>query len=186
MASTHGRLLLERSQRFSSNGPRADSVELFLPVFLARYPNWQSLAEAGPELAMVLQPLGLQVRKARTLTQLAQSMLRAPGVVDEERPGVGQYISRALAVSHRNAPVAMVDANFVRIVRRAFSGPWRSDYRYDPRLQAIAASVVSGGDSRRVNWAVMDLGALICKPRRPLCARCPVWEHCATGQVAVG
>jgi A/G-specific adenine glycosylase len=81
--------------------------------------------------------------------------------------------------------VAMVDGNFVRMLRRVFAGPWMSDYRYDSRLQELARAIVQGAtDPRHANWAVLDLGATICIPRRPRCSDCPLVDAClyATNQ----
>jgi len=78
----------------------------------------------------------------------------------------------------------MVDTNFVRVIKRAFIGPWRSDYRYDERLQEIALAIVLGGDPKRVNWGVLDLGATVCTPRQPRCADCPVAKLCVIGRVS--
>ena len=89
---------------------------------------------------------------------MAASVLDQPYLALEDRPGVGQYISRAVAVSLFGASDAMVDVNFVRVLHRAFDGPWKADYRHDRRLQALAAAVVSGAnDPRSVNWAILDL-----------------------------
>jgi A/G-specific adenine glycosylase len=97
-------------------------------------------------------------------------------------PGVGQYISRAIAVGVRNEPLAMVDSNWVRIVHRIFGGRWLSDYRFDSRLQSIALSIVEAdGNARHANWAILDLGAALCRPTRPLCPECPIRSACEYG-----
>lgn len=160
---------------------RAETIHDFAPRFFTAFPDWQSLAAAGRDhLARVLSPIGLQGRRATSLEALARAVTRA-GVSPESRdaPGIGQYISRAVAVAARNEPVAMVDSNWVRVVRRTFGGGWTSDYRYDRRLQTIAqAVVVAGGDPQVVNWAVLDLGATVCRPVHPLCANCPLAHAC--------
>lgn len=74
----------------------------------------------------------------------------------------------------------MVDSNFVRIVRRIFVGEWKADYRYDDRLQAIASAIIAGAaDPRVANWAILDLGAQVCVPRRPRCDWCPLSTWCS-------
>ncbi len=164
---------------------RAETVRELLPGFFKRYPSWRRLAGAEEaDLSVVLQPIGLHRRRSRSLIALASAVVAHGPPVDESLPGVGQYVARAAAVSLRNAPEAMVDTNFVRIVRRAFEGPWMADYRYDPRLQAIASTIVRAGSPRHVNWAVMDLGSLICRPAGPRCAACPLAGDCRTGIVA--
>ena len=120
------------------------------------------------------------VRRAHTLLALASAVC-TDGVNPESRsaPGVGQYISRAIAVGARNEPLAMVDTNWVRVIRRVFAGRWMSDYRYDSRLQSIAQAVVDASrHPRAVNWAILDLGAALCRPRLPRCPECPAREFC--------
>ena len=122
---------------------RAEAVGGMLQTFFEKYPSWPSLANADPlELSAVLQPIGLHMRRSATLIDLASAFIERGSSIDETLPGVGQYVARAAAVSLRNAPEAMVDSNFVRIIRRVFEGPWLADYRYDTRLQAIASAIV--------------------------------------------
>jgi A/G-specific adenine glycosylase len=166
-------LLLQRT--------RSETVKSFAPGFFKRFPNWRSLAMTQQaELELALAPIGLQARRAASLSALAKA------VVDDDldpasgdAPGIGQYIRRAIAVARLGEPVAMVDSNWVRVLCRYFGGGWMSDYRYDVRLQTLAqATVEAGGDARAVNWAVLDLGATICIPRRPRCGTCPVSGKC--------
>jgi A/G-specific adenine glycosylase len=169
---------------------RADAVEAGALRFFARYPGWPELAMAKPaDIAAQLQPLGLSARRARSLHALARYFAGSPrDRAYEDLPGVGQYIARATRVSMDGSAEAMVDSNFVRVLHRVFGGDWMADYRHDRRLQALALQVViSSSDPRVVNWAVVDLGALICKPRRPDCAHCPLRHRCewASGSVTL-
>jgi A/G-specific adenine glycosylase len=164
---------------------RAEAVRDFAPKFFGSYSGWAELAAADTvELQKFLRPLGLHVRRAASLKSLAVGMVAAPsGPLWESRPGIGQYIGRALRVGLFGEPLAMVDANFVRVVRRAFRGPWMADYRYDPRLQGLSQAIVDGArDSRRINWAILDLGARVCVPRVPRCGACPLESACETGR----
>jgi len=108
--------------------------------------------------------------------------IQAGGDLSQDAPGVGQYVGRAIQVAQTNASVAMVDGNWVRILHRMFSVGWMADYRYDPRLQQLAQAMVDGAhDSRSLNWAILDLGAMICVPRAPRCGQCPIASRCETG-----
>ncbi len=159
---------------------RAEQVEHHAGAFFDKYPTWEALAAAREtELEVCLAPLGLHRRRSRALAALAQAKPSAGSRLDR-LPGLGQYISRAVAVASSNASVAMVDSNFVRIVRRVFEGGWMSDYRYDRRLQELASGIIRGsGDPRGANWAILDLGAAVCRPRRPRCPVCPLASSCA-------
>ncbi len=152
----------------------------FAPEFLHRFPSWASLAAADEtELEAVLSRIGLQRRRARTFRILSSVMMDSAPAELRDLPGVGQYIERAVDVTLAGRISAMVDTNFVRVVRRLFGPPWKSDYRYDRRLQALALAIVEGaGDGRVGNWSVLDLGATVCRPRRPLCSECPLADLC--------
>lgn len=155
----------------------------YAPSFFDRYPDWPRLTQASTaDLELALAPIGLQARRAASLKNLARAVVEEgidPG--SREAPGIGQYISRAIAVATRNEPVPMVDSNWVRVMRRVFAGAWTSDYRYDPRLQSIAHAIVEASDPRSVNWAMLDLGATICLPRTPRCSVCPLESACEYG-----
>jgi A/G-specific adenine glycosylase len=170
-------ILLQRTQ--------ATTVARFIIGFLEKYPDAQSLASAdAQELELDLLPLGIHRRRAAALRGLGVSLTSQPEVAWEDRPGVGQYVSRAIAVGMNDERVPMVDSNFVRILRRAFGGTWMADYRYDLRLQTLATAIVQAGSgSREVNWAVLDVGALICRPQRPSCYECPIHLLCRTGRL---
>jgi A/G-specific adenine glycosylase len=159
---------------------RAEVVALFLPGFLSDYPDWPTLASATTgDLAARLAPIGLQARRAAVLQRLARAMEGRDGLPDELDPGVGQYIARAVRVAANGDALAMVDANFVRVLTRYFAGPWMADYRYDRRLQGLANSLISGAaDPRAANWGVLDLGAAVCRPRVPDCVICPLHDGC--------
>jgi A/G-specific adenine glycosylase len=167
-------LLLQRT--------RAETVVRFVDDFLSKYPGWAALATADlAQLEATLKRVGLYRRRAATLKQLANHQVRTGTAASESSPGVGQYIGRAVQVILAGEKLAMVDSNWVRILRRIFSGPWMADYRYDPRLQALAQAIVeAGGDPRHVNWGMLDLAAAVCTPTRPACPVCPLAQGCAT------
>jgi A/G-specific adenine glycosylase len=164
---------------------RAEVVESALPAFLVRYPSWVGLAATShEELRAILAPLGLSDRRAASLRGLAQMMAgRIAPIEYEQLPGVGQYIGRSTRVSLHASREAMVDANFVRVLRRVFVGPWMADYRHDRRLQRLALAVIeTAGDPRVTNWAMLDLGATVCVPGRPRCGECPLAAQCPVGR----
>ena len=156
----------------------------FAPSFFSSFPSWQSLAGARIEdLEETLAPIGLQRRRARSLHAAALVMVTAPPADWEDLPGVGQYIGRAVKVTLHGSAQAMVDTNFLRVLRRVFPPPWRSDYRYDDRLQALSSAIVRGASDPRVaNWAVLDLAATVCTSRTPRCSSCPLADACLFAQ----
>ncbi len=169
---------------------RAPSVAAFLPGFFSTYPTLARLAAARPKsLERAFASLGLQRKRAQQVSGLTRALRARGGSVPrtraglEELPGVGPYVSAAYLSTRFGEPVPMVDANFARIVERAFGPRHKADLRSDPFVPDVATRIVSAAeDPRVVNWAVMDLGALVCVPRAPKCADCPIRRYCLTGR----
>lgn len=72
-----------------------------------------------------------------------------------------------------------MDGNVTRLLCRLLA--LREDPR-DPgarnRLQGVADRLLPKGHSADFNQAMMELGALVCRPGRPRCPECPLAEHC--------
>jgi A/G-specific adenine glycosylase len=97
-------------------------------------------------------------------------------------PGIGAYTAAAIAAIAFDHPVAAVDGNVERVVARlcAVDLPLPAA---KPRLAALAAALVPQIRAGDFAQAVMDLGALICLPRRPRCVLCP-WRSCCAAAAA--
>lgn len=170
-------LLLQRT--------RADAVAAHLSAFLSVAPGWNELAGIPEDdLARVLRPLGLWQKRASSLRRLAAAVNSAGGVLPvtraelERLPGVGQYMASAILVIQgiRHAPY--LDVNMARVLERHF-GPRRlADIRYDPELQRIAHRLTNSRQCKLVNWAILDLAALVCRVGKPNCSACPLKRSC--------
>jgi A/G-specific adenine glycosylase len=105
-----------------------------------------------------------------------------------ELPGVGRYTAGAICSIAFNQPVPVLDGNVTRVLTRVLgiAGNTRESSTRD-HLWRIAeqlvqrASRMSGQRDRasRLNQALMELGALICKPSSPDCGACPVARSCS-------
>jgi len=164
---------------------RADVVAKFLPIFLGRYPDWQTIANtSASDLECALEPIGLQKRRASTLKELAGKIIERGGRLPtnplklSEMPGIGQYLFYAINLYRRNAPMPLLDAGMARVLERHFGPRILVDIRYDPYLQQLAHKVVAAGDSKLLNWAILDLSALVCSNTKPQCENCPVASSC--------
>ncbi len=176
-------LLLQRTQ--------ADTVNRFLSTFLCRFPSWSELAEESEEsLALFLKPLGLWRRRATTLHRLAIELKKRDGKFPEDRvtieslPGVGQYIANAVEMFCHSRARPLLDSNMARVLERYFGPRKLADIRYDPYLQSLAARVVKATDPVRINWAILDLAALVCLSKLPSCHECPLSKACTFAQAA--
>lgn len=156
---------------------RVETVLAYYPRFLRRFPDFVHLANASEEEVLaVWEGLGYY-RRALNLHRAAKLVLerhggRLPTAEEELRrlPGVGAYTAAALQAFAFRRPAAPVDANVRRIFRR-----------FAPTV-SVAALVeeLLAEEPFDVGQALLDLGALVCRPRRPLCDRCPWQSRCAT------
>ncbi|HEV2893864.1 MAG TPA: A/G-specific adenine glycosylase, partial [Actinomycetota bacterium] len=153
------------------------------PRFLERFPDVHALAAAAPaEVLRAWQGLGYN-RRALALRQTAQAVVERggwPGTVEElaELPGVGPYTARAVACFALEQPVAPVDTNVARVLARSLVGtdPAQLTPAARQRLAEEAMPGPAGGPPRSgasgTAWAwssaLMDVGALHCRPR-PRC-----------------
>jgi A/G-specific adenine glycosylase len=153
--------------------------------FTARWPTVSDLAaEADGEVMAAWAGLGYYAR-ARNLLACARAVARDHGGVfpDTEDglrslPGLGPYTAAAVAAIAFDRPANVVDGNVERVMARLFAVETPlPDAK--PELKALAAALVR--DDRPGDWAqaLMDLGATVCRPRSPLCERCPVSQSCA-------
>ncbi|HET9707161.1 MAG TPA: hypothetical protein VFP39_02535 [Gemmatimonadales bacterium] len=163
----------------------------YYPRFLARFPNVAALARARPgAVREAWDGLGYYAR-ARNLHALAKQVSQAGGQVpDDPRelrklPGVGRYTAGAVACFAYERPVATVDTNIARVIRRVFIGG-RGSARPDllPRIWRLAEEIVprNGKTAWKFNQALMELGATVCVARKPKCPDCPVRPDCKTGR----
>jgi A/G-specific adenine glycosylase len=169
-------VLLQRSRGSTATG-----------VFDELFRRWEdpaSLADASvEEITATIRPLGL-VRRGASLKALAREIDArgsVPSTYDElvALPGVGPYAANAtLAVAFgERAPV--VDGVTARVYRRYFGLDAEAPASTDAELWQLVGRVTPRTQVREWNWAVLDLAALICLPKRPRCGECPLQPHCA-------
>jgi A/G-specific adenine glycosylase len=155
--------------------------------FLRRFPTVQKLAGAR-EASVLAAWSGLgYYRRARMLHAAAKVVVREFGgnfpttaAGWRELPGIGRYTSAAIASIAFEEPVAVVDGNVERVLQRV------SGDRLDgEKVWAAAEQMLDRRRPGDFNQAMMELGAVVCTPRSPMCLTCPVVDLCATrGEVA--
>ena len=153
--------------------------------FTARWPTVSDLAaEADGEVMAAWAGLGYYAR-ARNLLACARAVAGEHGGVFPETeeglralPGLGPYTAAAVAAIAFDEPANVVDGNVERVVARLFAVETPLP-EAKPELKRLAASLVR--DKRPGDWAqaLMDLGATVCRPKAPLCDRCPIAAYCA-------
>jgi len=167
----------------------AEVVNRFIPDFLERYGSMADIHDTTEEeLESMLTPLGLSSQRAKQLKALAAFVVQSydgeiPSSRDEllKLPGIGEYTAGALLSFSFGRPEAIVDTNVARIIMRLWGiQPSRCEARRSPEVWDKARQLVKARPKQvaRINWALLDLGALICKPRRLKCDECPLKNKC--------
>jgi A/G-specific adenine glycosylase len=160
--------------------------------FLRRFPTVSDLAAASPaDVQRAWQGLGYN-RRALALWRTARVIVaehggRVPDAVEqlERLPGVGPYTARAVAAIAFGRPVGAVDVNIRRVIGRTVAGG--AEALPAGSLQAVADASIPLGTAREWTYALMDVGATVCRPRAPRCDACPVRPWCRYAlQVAAG
>ncbi len=159
-------------------------------VLISKYPSPYILANADiRDLEEIIRPLGFLYR-AKELKLLAQALVERhegripPNLADLLiLPGVGDYSARAVLSFAFGQDVPIVDTNVARFLHRMFAiaEPMPKNPARKKSLLNLANELLPRGKARDYNLAVLDLCALICKPRNPLCSQCPVNQFCAYG-----
>jgi A/G-specific adenine glycosylase len=161
---------------------RAQAVIPYYERFLARFPAVEALAAAPLEDVLALWAgLGYYSR-ARNLQKAAQAIAGSfPRDYETIRalPGIGDYTAAAIASIAFGLPYAVLDGNVLRVVARVENDA--SDIagaRTRERFRAIAQNWLAADDPGHFNQALMELGATVCLPRKPLCLLCPIAAQC--------
>ncbi len=168
---------------------QAATVAPYYDRWMRRFPDLATLANASlDDVLKAWEGLGYYAR-ARHLHQAArQVMARYGGELPADRPallslpGIGRYTAGAILSLAFGRRAAVVDGNVRRVLCRLF------DITADPQQAAvemqlwqIAEALIEAVAEQEVgslNEALMELGSLICTPRRPNCSVCPVGPLC--------
>lgn len=163
-------------------------VETVIPYFerwMARFPSLRTLAEADEQAVLqVWEGLGYYSR-ARNLHKAARLVMEQGGRLPATRkelealPGIGRYTAGAIASIAFGADEPALDGNIRRVLARVFDVevPARSP-EGEGRLWHLLEEHLPPGQAGDFNQSLMDIGALICKPREPACSQCPLEGIC--------
>jgi A/G-specific adenine glycosylase len=146
------------------------------PAFFGRFPTPDAMVAAGPGAVIAAWGTLGYPRRARRLWDAAVAIVSG-GWPDDLTclPGVGRYTARAVATQCDDVDVPAVEVNGRRVAERA-AGRALSDRDAEAELVELGAPL--RGRDRLL--ALMDVGALVCRPREPQCDACPLRPRCAT------
>jgi A/G-specific adenine glycosylase len=155
---------------------QAARVVPYYHAFLERFPDPRALADA-PAAGVLAAWSGLGYnRRALQLQRAARHVAEHGWPADlTELPGVGPYTAAAVSSFAFGAQRAAVDTNVRRVLERH-----DGQHRTPGALASRAAELLPPGEAAAFNQAMMELGATVCRPRRPDCGACPVRPGCAS------
>ena len=163
---------------------RVAAVIPYYDRFLTLFPDVATLAAAREqELLAAWAGLGYYSR-ARNLQKAARAIVALPSFPGDyaalrELPGVGDYTAAAVASIAFRMPHAALDGNVLRVLSRLVAE--RGDIKAQSvrnGLGALAEALLDRECPGDFNQALMELGATICTPQRPLCRECPIRLDC--------
>ena len=156
--------------------------------FIKDVPNLKALAKVqNKKLIKLWEGLGYYSR-ARNLKKTAQNVVKVfkgklPCNFEDLilLPGIGNYTASAILAIAFNKPYIPLDGNIERVLKRYLYLKKVKDIQKD---NLIKKKNIFGTSSRSSDYAqaLMELGALICKPTNPLCSQCPISNKCKSFQ----
>ncbi|MFD1629658.1 A/G-specific adenine glycosylase [Pseudopedobacter beijingensis] len=165
---------------------RVDQGMPYYLRFAERFPDVRSFAAASEdEILMLWQGLGYYSR-GRNMLKTARKVVeeysgRFPSSYNEliKLTGIGEYTAAAISSFSANEPKAVVDGNVYRLLSRYFgiytpinTGAGKKEF------QALADELLDKNNAGENNQAIIEFGALQCKPKNPNCFDCPLSSNC--------
>jgi len=159
--------------------------------FLARFGTIDALAKASEaDVLAAWSGLGYYHR--------ARNLHRAARLIQERHagefphtlpaalalPGVGLYTASAVLSMAYSLPLPVVDGNVRRVLARLF-GLRGAEWRKDSSFYNLSSELIDRQAPGDWNQAVMELGATVCRPRKPACPACPVRRPCVARREAL-
>ena len=154
--------------------------------FISAFPTIRHLAKAADnKIFKMWEGLGYYTR--------CKNLIATARLIDKEKKGkfpdtyeailelkgIGPYTAAAIASFAFNLPHAVLDGNVFRVLSRYFGISTAIDSHDGKKLYArIAHRLLDKKQPGIYNQAIMDLGAVICKPQQPLCKQCPQNKDC--------
>ena len=182
--STKNREYFTLVSEFMLQQTQVKTVIPYFETFIKNFPNLKSLANANEQRVLKnWEGLGYYSR-ARNLKKTALKLLEDfNGVLPKDikklksLPGIGEYTSRSiLAISH-NQPYIPMDGNVERILKRVFLLKTKNEISKENLIRKKKFFSISKR-SNDYAQAIMEIGALVCKPIIPLCGLCPLTQNC--------
>ncbi|MEO5683471.1 MAG: A/G-specific adenine glycosylase [Chitinophagaceae bacterium] len=154
--------------------------------FIAAFPTVHLLAAAPEkEVFKLWEGLGYYTRCKNLIATAAYISKENNGAFPHDYEsivalkGIGPYTASAIASFAFNLPYAVLDGNVFRVLSRYFGVSTPIDSSAGKKLYSLLATeLLDKQQPGLYNQAIMDFGAVICKPQLPLCSQCPQKKDC--------
>jgi A/G-specific adenine glycosylase len=169
---------------------RMESALPYFETFIRELPTLKDLSMVDDDRLMKLwEGLGYYSRARNLKKGAIYIMEEFDGILPSDPkelqkiPGIGPYSAGAIASTLYQKPVSAVDGNVLRVFSRL--------YRLEETLPSAALTravrekvleLIPAEAPGDFNQALMELGALICKPTSPACSTCPVRAFCQSAE----
>ena len=184
---THWRILVAETLLRRT---RADAVRKVFEGLVDRFPDARSVVLDPDGWRLQVRSLGLGIRATTfvsTCLELTRSQYSLDKMTKSELqclPGVGHYVATAVRCFAGSDTDIVVDSNTIRIASRLTGTTITQAAHRSNRAQRLVHSLspVSTIGSADDNFALLDLGALVCRARQPECSVCPLRQVCASAR----
>ena len=163
---------------------QVSTVIPYFKNFIKNIPNLDSLAKINEKkLLKYWEGLGYysRVKNLKKTAKIVVSKYKTklPNTLDELKklPGIGEYTASAILAIAFNKPYMPLDGNIERVIKRLLNLKSETEIRKE---NLIKKKKILGTSDRPGDYAqaIMELGALICKPKKPFCEKCPLTKNC--------
>ncbi|TNF07568.1 MAG: A/G-specific adenine glycosylase [Bacillota bacterium] len=165
---------------------QVDTVLPFFERFIKKYPTVFELANTTlDDLRKTVEGIGYY-RRFKLMHEAAQVIVEKyhgvfPNNYDEviALPGIGSYTAGAIMSIAYNKPYSALDGNVIRVLSRYYGID--DDFRIEKnrkKLNQKNQEIIMHATPNIYTQALMELGAIICRPYNPDCNHCPIQEHC--------
>ncbi len=169
---------------------RVKQATEYFNKFIAQFSDIKKLADAKEnEVLKYWQGLGYYSR-ARNLHFSAKYIVNELGGLFPNQyseiiklKGIGEYTAAAIASFAFGEKVPAIDGNVYRVLARIFNEPIAINTGAGKKVfKRIAETLIENQQADEYNQAMMEFGALVCKPNNPKCIECPVADACLAYQ----
>ena len=149
--------------------------------FMKAYPTKEKLSKGKiTKIKKLIRSLGLYKSRSRLLKKVPYLLNKNNISFDQlfSEKGIGMYVSSSFFCFCYGQRIPIIDTNVIRLFSRYFGKSFNLDPRRDKNIFDFAEDILPIKKYIEFNYALLDLPALICKPKNPNCSGCPLAVNC--------